>query len=172
MTKERLSKLQKWILNRCLINIRIQRHEIRGFFGKVFYPIPGKKVYMRPKDAEKRFGKQNARPEDFEVIQDGIDFFMYPKLDLRSTLSIEASISRSLRNLHKKGLIQMAKWITLTERGFLLLIKDKNNQFINFNEYATKVKEIEIKEQAKGIDFRTFKKMAKVFGEDFPDLKQ
>lgn len=168
MAKERLSKLQKWILARCLTKIRIQRCEIRRFFGKVFYPIPGKRVYMQPNEAEKRWKKQGCGPEDFEVTKTPPEFWMYPKPELRSTLSIEATISRTFRNLRKKGLIQGKGRINLTEKGFLIVNKRiKATHLLTFSEYAGKVQKLEEEERVLKMNPEKIIKMAKIFGINF-----
>ena len=38
MSEERLSKLQKWILKKCLENIFFERGQAREFYGKKFSP--------------------------------------------------------------------------------------------------------------------------------------
>jgi hypothetical protein len=94
---------------------------------------------------------------------------MYPKPELRSTPSIEATISRSLAGLRSKGLIQGERWLSLTEKGFLIVNKQtKNTNLLTFSEYTGKIEEKEEKETIQGMNIEKFFKMAKVLGINFP----
>jgi len=127
---------------------------------------------MRPDDTEKRYKKQGGRPEDFAVIQNGPNFWMYPKPELRSTPSIEATISRSLAGLRSKGLIQGERWLSLTEKGFLIVNKQtKNTNLLTFREYVGKVQELEKREMASKMDLGKMMKMGKALGFNFDEMK-
>jgi len=130
MAKERLSKLQKWILNRCLENKEngIIREEIREFFGKKLSP----KRNLLKALQESTLGEKG---ENFNW--DGRYFS--PKKELVSTRSIEASISRSFNNLIRKGFITDSKHY-LTEKGFLSVNKNKSHGIVNtYKDYTNNI---------------------------------
>lgn len=126
MAKERLSKLQKWILNRCLENkgSGIVRDESREFFGKKLPP--------------KRYSNEALR-EGFGWGEKGEKFnwngrYYTPKKELISTRSIEASVSRSFNNLIRKGFITDRYYFGqcfLTEKGFLKVNEKTNCNIVN-----------------------------------------
>lgn len=137
MSKERFSKLQKWILKQCLKDIFLHRFIVRYFYGKRFTPsYKDKKIrnwayreglkkegvlkekdinaYDRRWDAYKRkwINYKIEKKEKAWVVRD----------DLITTKAMEVTISRSLKSLVTKGLlIRSRKWgpYSLTEKGFL-----------------------------------------------------
>jgi len=117
MSKERLSKLQKWILKRCLKRVLFERQEARLFYGKKFSPGGYEK-------------------KAFNVYKS-----YTPKKELRSTRAIEASISRSLTNLLGRGLLgyDPMTGYYLTEKAFLALAERRISSNDNFKEYKAKV---------------------------------
>ena len=128
MAKERLSKLQKWILTRCLEN-KIQgitRDEVREFFGKKLSP----KRHFSEAMSEDIDGKKG---EKF----DWNGRYYTPKKELISTRSIEASISRSFNSLITRELLTK-KYTSgqhyLTETGFLKVNKKENSKIVNTYE--------------------------------------
>ncbi|MBA7541802.1 hypothetical protein ES705_34118 [subsurface metagenome] len=125
MADERLSKLQKWILNRCLENKEngIVREEIREFFGKKLPP----KRHLTEALRESTFGKEGER-----FNWEGRYFS--PKKELISTRSIEASVSRSFNNLIKRGFVANRYHngqCFLTEKGFLKVNERTNCNIVN-----------------------------------------
>lgn len=125
MSKERLSKLQKWILNRCLENKGggIVREEIREFFGKKLPP--------------KRHSIEALRESTFGTEGEKFDWdgrYYTPKKELISTRSIEASISRSFNNLIKREFLTKKYHYGqcfLTEKGFLRVNERTNCNIVN-----------------------------------------
>lgn len=125
MADERLSKLQKWILNRCLENKKygIIRDESREFFGK---KLPPKRHTIEGLQ-ESAFGTEGEK-----FHWEGR--FFTPKKELISTRSIEASISRSFNNLIRRGFITDRYYhgqCFLTEKGFLKVNKKTNCNIVN-----------------------------------------
>jgi hypothetical protein len=132
MAKERLSKLQKWILNRCLENKTqgITRDEIREFFGKRFSP---KKTEYPWGDEERKYFNWDTREYPNGHKQE----LFWAKPELRSTRSIEASISRSFNNLIKRELLTKKYHFGqhfLTEAGFLKVNRKENPRIVNTYE--------------------------------------
>jgi len=129
VAKERLSKLQKWILNHCLENKEtgITRDEIREFWNK---KLPPKSNFLTEALKEANFGIKGEK-----FIWDGRYFSV--RKELISTRSIEASISRSFNNLIKRGfVIGNSPWRKhyLTEMGFLKVNKKENSKSVNTYE--------------------------------------
>lgn len=122
MSTQRLSRLQKWVLEQCL-NGPIRRAKIREFYGKKFSPSAWEN------EAREEIKDKNNYEE---TVMSGY----VPKKKLISTMAIEASISRSLSNLLRK------KWLKrfrshgiagrheyrITDAGHLQLLKVKNKE--------------------------------------------
>ena len=128
MAKERLSKLQKWILSHCVEKGFIWRNDAREFYGKKFSP--------------------SGR----------IVGYTFPPVENKESLSSKAeevSISKSFRNIERKGLITrdekwdgVPRW-ELTEKGFLKANEwEQMYPFISFKDYCIGV-EKKKKEQKK-----------------------
>jgi hypothetical protein len=101
MATERLSKLQKWILQRCAKQGKISRNEARRYFGKAFAPSGySQRCYGNRQSVinERMFECGSMDESDYCDAR--------PKQELCSTRSVEASISRSLTLLEKNGLIE------------------------------------------------------------------
>ncbi|MBA7552216.1 hypothetical protein ES705_44771 [subsurface metagenome] len=147
MEYERLSKLQKWILNRCLENKEngIIREEIREFFGKKLPP----KRYLVEALRESAFRKEGEK-----FNWEGRYFS--PKKELISTRSIEASISRSFNNLIRKGFITdryyFGQCFFLTEKGFLKVNEKTNCNIVN--SYKNYVDIINKANEERGEDYK------------------
>ena len=147
MAKERLSKLQKWILNRCLENKEngIIRDESREFFGKKLPP--------------KRHSNE-ALSEGFGWGEKGEKFdwngrYWTPKKELISNRSIEASVSRSFNNLIKREFLTKKYYYGqcfLTEKGFLK-VNEKTNCII-VNTYKNYVDVINKANEERGKDYK------------------
>ena len=147
MAKERLSKLQKWILNRSLENKEngIFRDEVREFFGRKFGVKPKwykDHIIDYHKEGNKLFEKAGLDINDYEfyISKNGVgeEFAGYkPKKDKCSNRLIEATISRSFNGLIKKGFLtkkyQFGKHY-LTSEGFLKVNKKENVKTVNFYE--------------------------------------
>ena len=121
MAKERLSKLQKWILSRCMEEILLRRNEVRKFYGKKlphgvktrsFPPGIMERVIRREEmelyditlEEHKLWNPETHRcdiPLEYTIVT--------PKGEYISTRAEEVSISRSLRNLEDKGFITREK---------------------------------------------------------------
>lgn len=149
MAKERLSRLQKWILIEAYKNIAIPRRHIRLFFGKWFHP--GKYNFnlddtpsfeaMMGEDKEKAFDRKFF---NWQEVNDRFGKRELPlmKKEYQSTKAIEVTISRALKNMIEKGILQKnPDWenYILTEKGFLMLTKTQKVPLVNFKEYVKKV---------------------------------
>lgn len=149
--KERLSKLQKWILEKCLKEGTIWRGTIREFFGKKFSEKPKwyrDVVFDYHKEGKKLFDKEGLDINDYEffIARNGVgdEFDAYrPKKEKCSTRSIEATISRSLKKLIVKELLTQPKKYgkyRLTEKGFLKVNKtDTVAELLTFKKYQEKL---------------------------------
>jgi hypothetical protein len=137
MTTQRLSKLQKWILTKALEDIPYGRNTTREFFGKRFSPSKKDKEFewykkdrltekeketlLETKEIEKR--QWNWEKQTWENNKVTITL---PKDIFVSTKAEEVVISRSLKNLVSKGILeQPRKWGTyhLTQEGFVIANK-------------------------------------------------
>ena len=152
MTKERLSKLQKWILEKCLKGLGISYRDTFIFFGK-------KGTERRPEfigeghDLKKRYGKDYKKEFDIKKVKQTIGGYVWKGLKISImpkfciTNSEKAVASRSLKGLIKKGLlIQPRKYreYRLTKEGFLKANKSPTDDtFVSFKEYQKKVNKIE-----------------------------
>jgi hypothetical protein len=145
--KERLSKLQNWILTRCLENKEqgIARSEAREFFGKKFsekLKWYRDVVFDYHQEGKKLFDKEGLDINDYEffIARNGIgeEFDAYrPKKEKCSTRSIEASIPRSFNNLIKRELLTKKYSFGqhfLTEAGFLKVNRNENSKTVNTYE--------------------------------------
>jgi len=180
MAKVRLSKLQKWILEKCLKDLTIYYRDVFAFFGKEFSDHYRKKiipdfaidrVYPNKKDKfEKKEGiflvwdfKENKRiPQKKEYYKAKEKYII--------TNSEKAIISRSLKGLIKKGfLIKPEKWgeCRLTKEGFL---KANNFStrciFVSFKEYQEKLEKAEQEKQ------EAYKKRYQKLIEDFKNINK
>jgi len=159
MAKERLSKLQKWILKYCLKNLNIHYRDVFEFFGKKFTKEKPRTVgegyefekyhgenYMNEYNIEK-IERKSTYPGYEDSVWRGYEITV--KKELCITNSEKAIISRSLKNLATKGfLIQSKKWgkYILTEEGFLKAnnyLDEKN--FVSFKEYQQEIQDREEK---------------------------
>lgn len=138
MSKERLSKLQKWILQECVNELFIFRGHSRQFYGK---HLPPKRIRYPLRKQERRFYNWSKR-----VWPDGHEQELFsPKKELISTRSIEAIISRTFRNLVEKGFLTKGRFgYQLTEKGWLKANKNNNTEIVSFKDYNGRV-EKEIK---------------------------
>jgi hypothetical protein len=158
MAKERLSKLQKWILAECMKQVFLHRGWAMEFYGKEFYPgakartEPSNLLDSRIKKEELKFydsrtemrewynwEKKKHEPRSYTILT--------PKSELVSTKAEQVSITRSFKNLEKKGFItRPRKWGSwqLTEKGFLIAKKwEPGVTFLNFKDYCDKLQELE-----------------------------
>jgi len=138
LSEERLSKLQKWILQECVKELFIFRNQARKFYNKHF---PPKRVRYPLREQERKFFNWSKR-----VWPDGHEQELFsPKKELISTRSIEAIISKTFRNLVEKGFLVKAKLgYRLTEKGWLKANKNNNTEIVSFKDYNDRV-EKEIK---------------------------
>ena len=158
MVKERLSKLQKWILEKCLNELEIYYQGIYKFFGKK-YTVRKPETFGKGFDFKKHYGDKYEEELDIENIKrewppdpdfpNGFNWEGYkinPKKEFCITNSEKVVISRSLKGLIKKGfLIQIKKWgeYRLTEKGFLKANKFLGCcSFVNFKEYQKEIDNI------------------------------
>lgn len=154
MAKERLSKLQKWILEKCLENLEIHRTDVFEFFGKKFseryrsrrswlIDIPNifeRLNYNRNDWIEKQI---TGRFWDFEKKEytEQTKKFYKAKEELIITKSEQVIITRSLKNLRDKRFLNKVKPVEwgdhyLTKKGFLKANKMSDaSHFANFKEY-------------------------------------
>ncbi len=178
MSEERLSKLQKWILKKCLGSIFFEREQAREFYGKKFSP-----------GYNQTFGegwKKKRDMSDYELFtkkySNGYKWKGYrAKKELFSTKAVEVSISRSLKSLIVKGLLARPhKWgqYHLTKEGFLKANKcakiggvlfvsvnvkksARAETSINFKAYKVKVNEVE--EQRRKVSEKSSKRLRQQF---------
>jgi len=154
MAKQRLSKLQKRILEKCLNDLSICYRGAWEFYGKKFTENTKSKIFStdcEEQELTRRLGKNYKTEFDIEEYQGeymgktwhGLRFT--PKKEYCITNSEKAVISRSLKGLVNKGLlVQLSKWgpYNLTEAGYL---KANNlcdgGTFISFKDYQEKLAE-------------------------------
>jgi len=165
MAKERLSKLQKWILTKCLEEGMFHRNKIREFYGKKYSPAYKDKelyesdVYKADKHMLEERGVEE-KEWDFEgetfirkyTGKTYIRKYKVIKEQYITTKAEEVTISRTFGNLKNKNLLNaVGKWgrCYLSEKGFLIA---KNflvvQTFINYKEYK-KVIDEEIEKYSK-----------------------
>ena len=160
MAKERLSKLRKWILEKCLKDLKLHRQNAFEFFGKKFSErYRNKKEWLLDiKDIFKRLGRDPRYYFKKDITGLFWDFdkkkytkqtrrFFIPKEEMIITRSEQAVITRSLKGLVKKGfLIQPRKWgeYKLTGKGFLKANKVATAcEKISFKDYQRKIDKAE-----------------------------
>lgn len=137
MTK-RLSKLQRWILTKCLEEVPYHRNTTRDFFGKRFSPSEiNRRIISIGGDLEqnakrilgdeykelvvKKEGSFRVWNFETQIHETKVSPYYTIKEELCSSRAEEATISRTLKNLVDKGLLkQPEKWgaYFLTEEGF------------------------------------------------------
>ena len=154
MSKERLSKLQKWILEKCVEDLSIPRDKAREFYGKYFSP------------------KGRHGPLSFPVREEQKKFYDYdkgkgwreqyrPKKEFLTTRAMEATISRTFRNLVGKGYLVKERFgYQLTEKGWLKVNKNQNSEIVNFKDYKDRVDEITKMQTGWAETLKTMAKMA------------
>jgi len=136
MAKERLSKLQKWILGTCLEKMHILKRDAREFYGKR-YP-PGKRI------REGFYGGMTHKYADEHLekkweSESGLISSYVVKEEYISTKSQEITIYKSFKNLEKKGLLNRGH---LTEKGFLTAKSFANvGTFANYKGYKQAIDE-------------------------------
>lgn len=141
MAKTRLSKLQKWILKRCLKDLFVYRDEAREFYGKKFGENPNQwdAVCDYNNEGIVVLEREHKDVNDYEPC----DFVnglgekwggWKPKKGLCSNRSIEASVSRSFNQLIKFDLLTNPDHFRkhfLTESGFLNVNKFQDSRTVN-----------------------------------------
>jgi len=153
MAKERLSKLQKWILGKCFKDLGVRYQDTAGFFGKK-YTNKKPEFIGEGHDLKKMYGENYKKEFDIEKVKQekwggyvwhGLKVSRKPEFCI--TNSEKAVASRSLKSLIKKGfLIQPRKYgeYRLTKVGLLkannLNTRDKT---ISFKEYQERIKKAE-----------------------------
>ena len=155
MVKERLSKLQKWILEKCLKDLTIYYQDIFIFFGKRFTKRKPdfigrhnlKTLYGRI------YGEDYKKVLDIEKIERKHSGYVWQgykisrKPEFCITNSEKAIISRSLKGLVKKGyLIQPSSYskYRLTKEGLLKANKKgQMQQTVSFKDYQRRIAKAE-----------------------------
>ena len=153
MAKERLSKLQKWILEKCLKDLGINYQDTAGFFGKK-YTNKKPEFIGEGHDLKKMYGENYKKEFDIEKVKQekwggyvwhGLKVSRKPEFCI--TNSEKAVASRSLKSLIKKGfLIQPRKYgeYRLTKVGLLKANNlDTRDKTISFKEYQERIKKAE-----------------------------
>ncbi len=145
MAKERLSKLQKWILTKCLEGETINRDDVKEFYGKEYLPnYKDKEVH--PGDINKELLEARERQErrfdrkQWKYTNEIYTHHYYVVKEQHiETKAEEVAISRTFKNLKIKGLLeQISKYgaYYLTEKGFLIVNKSvRSPRFVNYKEY-------------------------------------
>ena len=147
MSKERLSKLQKWILKTCYERNSINKYELRKFFGKRFHPGRRKlrfedlpSLLVNEEENKKYFNYSDKTLADGTILK---NHYFSRKKELISTRAIEATITRTLKNLTQKELlIREGNVFSLTERAFLMLTKILHVKVVSFKEYTRKIEKL------------------------------
>jgi hypothetical protein len=152
MAKERLSKLQKWVLSECLKKREIHYRDTFAFFGKKFTNTKARE-WGEGHDLKARLGGNYENEYNIENVEKHNQYIINgqliesnwrgykitPRNELLITNSEKAILSRSLKGLlNKKLLNQSGKYgcYTLTEKGFLKannFLAEKT--FVSFKEY-------------------------------------
>jgi DNA-binding PadR family transcriptional regulator len=157
MANERISKLQRWILDACLQDVELQRTDVWAFFGRRFSP---RHLKDNPKhrigdwEIERHYGNDKSlfeqRAETVmewrQKLQKRVSVtktYYIPKKQFVVTPANDATISRTLKNLVRKGLLERPEKYgryTLTERGFATVKKiNPRVKTLNFKGYQKKV---------------------------------
>jgi len=160
MTKERLSKLQKWILERCFKDLKVNYSDIFAFFNKTGTQRKPEFIGLfLDADLKKRYGNNYKKEFDIEKVERETRLAGYiwkglkisRKAEFCITDSEKAVISRSLKGLTKKGfLIKPRKWgeYRLTKEGFVKANKFSTSaKVISFKEYQKRIEKAEKKTQ-------------------------
>jgi hypothetical protein len=152
MAKERISRLQKWILSECLKRTEIHYRDTFTFFGKKFTNIKSQEREEEI-DFKARLGENYQNEYNIENIErhhefesggqvhrfDWKGFRITPKKELLITNSEKAILSRSLKGLSNKKLLNQSRkygCYTLTEKGFLKANNcHADTIFVSFKEY-------------------------------------
>jgi len=153
MAKERLSKLQSWVLTKWLEGEMIHRNKIREFYGKECPPSY--------KDKELSWGSVDRAAkhmlEERAVEKNKWDFklrrftgtyiheYKVIKEQYITTKAEEVTITRTFSNLKNKGLLEKVdKWgyYYLSEKGFLIAKSFANvGTFVNYKKYKQAIDE-------------------------------
>ncbi len=154
MAKERLSKLQKWILTKCLEGETIHRNKIREFYGKEYPPsYKDKELSWGGVDrAEKHMLEERGiekKEWDFELRRftgkTYIHKYKVIKEQYITTKAEEVAITRTFSNLKDKGLLDpVDKWgrCYLSGKGFLIANNHRaGTTFVNYKEYKKAIDE-------------------------------
>ncbi len=184
MAKERLSKLQKWILTKCLEGKRIHRSVVMEFYGKKYLPgYKDKELSWDIDKADKHMleeRQEERRKFDYKQWKYTDETYIHKyhvvKDQYISTKAEEVIISRTLKNLKNKCLLeQINKWgdYHLTEKGFLIA---KNcvtdGTFINYKEYKEAIDQIIAEEERRHQAFvNSFKKPSEEYEKKRLELK-
>lgn len=182
MAKERLSKLQKWILKKCLKDLKIYYRNVFMFFGKKYSQRQAPEILGKGWNLKERYGDNYKNELNIEEVKEEYSFNprhfwegykITPKKEFCISNSEKVIISRSFKNLVGKGLLaQPEKWrgYYLTEKGFL-----KANKFVgyerivSFKEYQKRIKEARERERQEA-EIR-HKKIAEEWAETLKKLR-
>ena len=172
MAKERLSKLQKWILTKCLEGGMFHRNEIRGFYGKKYPPSDKDKerswVDVDRTDKhmiEEREVERNEWEFKLRRFTDKTYIHKYKviKEQYITTKAEEVAITRTFSNLKNKDLLNpVDKWgrCYLSEKGFLIAKSfPGEGKFVNYREYKKAIDE-EVAKAKK--EFEQFRKRTRL----------
>jgi len=185
MAKERLSKLQKWILTKCLEGKTIHRNEIREFYGKEYQPSykdkelswvdvdrAGKYMLEERQEERRKFDYKQWKYTDETYIHK----YHVVKVQYISTKAEEVIISRTLKSLKNKCLLeQIKKWgdYHLTEKGFLIAKSFvAGDTFVNYKEYKQAIdKQIAEEEKRHQAFVNSFKEPSEEYQKKRLELK-
>lgn len=165
MATERLSKLQKWILNRCYEITFLPRDEVRMFFGKEFGPRKEDKEvgYWSVNRIDKKFLDKKTRQDrkyNYDTRQwtdeyKTVEYYTL-KPEFLATKSEEVTISRTLTNLKDKGYIKQLGLYGeyyLTDKGLAIVNKCRDGETnVNVKPPELKFHPINIKEYQSKVD--------------------
>jgi len=162
LKKERLSKLQKWILLKCLEEKTFYRSMIRQFYEKYYPPSYKDKRLSRGDEEradnemlEERQRERRKYDYDTHIWTDEVEIYHYKVIKEKyiTTKSEESAISRTLTKMKIKGLLEQEnKWgaYYLTEKGFLIVNNFPDvGTITNFKEYRN-VADQQIAESKRG----------------------
>jgi len=167
MAKQRLSKLQKWILEKCLNDTSIHYRDVWEFYGKKYTEKKKQDTFRADcpdQELTRRYGENYETEFNIEEYQSEFmgevwhGLRITPKKEYCITNSEKAVISRSLKGLVNKGLlIQLSKWgaYNLTEAGYLKANKTADGEtFISFKDYQENIVK---QNEARAAEARKFK---------------
>lgn len=185
LKKERLSKLQKWVLLKCLEEKTFYRDMIRQFYGK-HYPPSYKDKPLNWRDEERADNKmleemqREVRKYDYDIGKwtDEVKIYHYKVIKEKdiTTKAEESAISRTLTKMKIKGLLEQEnKWRAyyLTEKGFLIVNSFHDGVTIaNFKEYRNVVDQ-QFAESKRGYEnfINSFKKPSEEYQKKAIELK-